>query len=86
MINKTKKNPILFGDSTHIGILPTSSLNKYPIGNCAEVDAINNALNAGSKLKDLHITTIHSLISNSLQLNNLKNYYNRIHILHSLSF
>lgn len=60
LLTKAKKNPILFGDSHHIGILPNKSLNKYPIGNCAEVDAINTALNNGAKLKDLHITTIHS--------------------------
>lgn len=54
------RNPILFGDSTHKGILPKQSLNKYPIGNCAEVDAINHALNDGAELKNLHITTIHT--------------------------
>lgn len=54
------KNPILFGDSTHKGILPKNSLNKYPVGNCAEVDAVNRALNDGAKLKNLHMTTIHA--------------------------
>ena len=54
------RNPVLFGDSTHTGILPKHSLNKYPVGNCAEVDAINRALNDGAKLEDLHITTIHT--------------------------
>ncbi|MBR2801708.1 MAG: hypothetical protein IKE21_03790 [Erysipelotrichaceae bacterium] len=55
-----KKNPILFGDDNHEGILPKQSLNKYPVGNCAEVDAINQALNGGSDIGDLHITTIHA--------------------------
>lgn len=54
------KNPILFGDINHKGILPEKSLNNYSIGNCAEVDAINSALNAGAKLENLHITTIHT--------------------------
>ena len=54
------RNPILFGDTTRSGILPSQSLNKYPVGNCAEVDAINRALNDGAKLKNLHITTIHT--------------------------
>ena len=60
MLTKAKKNAILFGDSKHIGIIPSRSLNKYPLGNCAEVEAINNALNDNAKLSDLHITTIHS--------------------------
>ena len=57
--NGYTKNPLLFGDDTHDGILPKSPLNKFPVGNCAEVDAVNKALNAGAKLKDLHLTTIH---------------------------
>ncbi len=55
-----KQNPILFGDSTHEGLLPKRSFNKYPVGNCAEVDAINHALNDGADIKHLHITTIHT--------------------------
>lgn len=54
------KNPILFGDSTHKGLLPETSFNKYPVGNCAEVDAVNRALNAGADLSHLHILTIHT--------------------------
>lgn len=53
------KNPTLYGDSSHKGLLPATSLNKYPVGNCAEVDAVNRALNAGAKISDLHLTTIH---------------------------
>lgn len=55
-----KRNAILFGDETHEGILPKQSLNAYPIGNCAEVDAVNRALNAGAELGNLHMTTIHT--------------------------
>ena len=62
--NASPKNPILFGDSTHEGILPKESLNIYKIGNCAEVDAINNALNNGAKLENLHISTIHTTKDN----------------------
>lgn len=58
--NGAEKNTILFGDNTHTGILPRESLNNYKIGNCSEVDAINNALNGGARLEDLHITTIHA--------------------------
>lgn len=58
--NNSPKNPLLFGDKTHAGLLPKSSLNKYAVGNCSEVDAINKALNAGAKLSDLHVTTIHA--------------------------
>ena len=54
------KNPILFGDDYHPGILPQSPLNKYPVGNCAEVDAVNRALNDGASLSNLHMTTIHT--------------------------
>ncbi len=53
------RNPQLFGDETHVGILPHTSLNIYPVGNCAEVDAVNRALNDGAKLSNLHMTTIH---------------------------
>lgn len=58
--NKTPKNPLLFGSSSQDGLLPTTSLNNYALGNCSEVDAINNALNAGASLRNLHITTIHT--------------------------
>ena len=54
------KTPILFGDSSQEGILPKKSLNQYEVGNCAEVHAINQSLNAGAKLENLHITTIHT--------------------------
>ena len=54
-----RRNPILFGDADHPGILPQRSLNAYPTSwNCAESDAINSALNAGAKLENLHIYTI----------------------------
>lgn len=47
-------------DETHSGLLPPRSLNKYALGNCAEVDGINDALNDGAKLENLHIYTIHT--------------------------
>lgn len=56
------KNPILFGDDSHKGILPAKSMNQYEVGNCAEVHAINHALNNGAKLKNLHISTIHTTV------------------------
>ncbi|WP_160680621.1 hypothetical protein [Clostridium sp. C8-1-8] len=39
-------------------ILPEESLNKYRLGNCAEVDAANQALNNGSNINDLYMYTI----------------------------
>lgn len=57
-LHSTPKNVILFGNEISEGILPKKSLNDYPIGNCAEVDAINNALNNGSRLENLHIATL----------------------------
>ena len=52
------RNPLLFGDSTHKGILPSESREPFPVGNCAEVAAINNALNDGASLSSLHIFVI----------------------------
>lgn len=40
--------------------LPESSLNQYRLGNCAEVDAVNQALNAGANINDLYIYTINT--------------------------
>ena len=57
-LHNSFKNVILFGNVTYDGILPKLSLNKFPLGNCAEVDAINNALNNGAKLEHLHMTTL----------------------------
>lgn len=56
-LTATPKNPELFGKN---GVLPKESLNSYSLGNCAEVDAINNALNAGAKLENLTLLTIHA--------------------------
>lgn len=57
--SNVEKNPVLFGDEKHDGILPKESLNRYPTSwNCAETDAINKALNDGAKLENLHIYTI----------------------------
>nr|WP_253299365.1 RHS repeat-associated core domain-containing protein [Paenibacillus barcinonensis] len=52
------KNAVLFGNKNQAGILPKNSLNDYKIGNCSEVDAINQALNQNAKLKDLYLVTI----------------------------
>ena len=52
-----KKNALLFGPK---GLLPKQSLNNYELGNCAEVQSINKALNAGAKLENICITTIHA--------------------------
>lgn len=57
--SNTIKNNILFGDDNQAGILPIKPLNGYPTSwNCAETDAINQALNAGAKLKNIHLYTI----------------------------
>jgi len=59
-IDHEKKNPVIFGDSTHKGLLPKESLNGYALGNCAEVHAINKALNDGARLSNLVMYTIHT--------------------------
>lgn len=59
-IDHDKKNPILFGDSNHEGLLPKQSLNNYTLGNCAEIHAINKALNDNASLSDLKMYTIHT--------------------------
>ncbi|MGE5472860.1 MAG: S8 family serine peptidase [Ignavibacteriales bacterium] len=51
----------LSGDTlnkTLADMLPEKSLNGYPLGNCAEVDAVNQALNNKANLNDLYIYTI----------------------------
>ena len=59
--SNVEKNPILFGDDKHEGILPKKSNNKYQTTwNCAETDAINQALNDGAKLENIHIYTMHT--------------------------
>ncbi|MCI9080688.1 MAG: hypothetical protein HFH68_17585 [Lachnospiraceae bacterium] len=59
-INNKFKNPILFGTDKKKGLLPKKSFNRYAVGNCAEVDAVNNALNVGAKLESLYMSTIHT--------------------------
>ena len=59
-LDQAKKNPTLFGDGTSKGLLPNPSLNHYSVGNCAEADAINKALNAGASLANLQLMTIHT--------------------------
>lgn len=53
----------LSGDSLNPSLaswLPEQSLNNYKLGNCAEVDAINQALNAGANINDLYMYTINT--------------------------
>lgn len=35
-----RKNTVLFGDDTHSGLLPPTSLNQYALGNCSEVEKV----------------------------------------------
>ena len=55
-----ERNPIIFGDESNKGILPDKKLNEYPVGNCAEVDAANRALNDHAELGNLFMLTIHT--------------------------
>ena len=57
-ISGTSRNPLLFGSSEKPGLLPQTSLNHLKVGNCAEVDAINQALNDGASIGNLYIRTI----------------------------
>lgn len=52
------KNPMLFGSNDQAGLLPKVFLDDYGIGNCAEVDAVNQALNKGANMGDLYLYTI----------------------------
>lgn len=46
-LSRDVKNPMLFGSNDQAGLLPKVFLDDYGIGNCAEVDAVNQALNKG---------------------------------------
>ena len=59
-IDHDKKNLILFGDKSHPGLLPKESLNHLTVGNCAEIHAVNKALNDGASLSNLRMYTIHT--------------------------
>ena len=39
-------------------LLPKESLEKWNVTNCAECDALNNALNAGADIKNLEMHTL----------------------------
>ena len=39
-------------------------MNQYEVGNCAEIHAINKALNDGAKLEKLKLYTIHTTRNN----------------------
>jgi len=56
-ISGDAQNPVLFGSKDKAGLLPKDSLNDYPLGNCAEVDGVNQALNDGAKIGDLYLYT-----------------------------
>ena len=47
-------------DQSLAKMLPETSLNQYKVGNCAEVDAVNQAIKAGANIKDLQIYTINT--------------------------
>ncbi len=59
-IDHEEKNTVLFGDNIHPGLLPKESLNRLSLGNCAEMHAVNKALNDGADLKNLKLYTIHT--------------------------
>jgi len=40
--------------------LPKSSLNHLPVGNCTEVDAVNQALKAKANINDQYMYTINT--------------------------
>ena len=53
----------LSGDTLNLSLeswLPESSLNQYRLGNCAEVDAVNQALSSGANASDLYLYTINT--------------------------
>ena len=53
----------LSGDTLNSSLaswLPESSLNQYRLGNCAEVDTVNQALNSGANASDLYLYTINT--------------------------
>ena len=65
MFVRNRKKGINIRDATRSktnrnGILPERPLNKYVVGNCAEVDAVNNALNDGAKLENLYMSTVYT--------------------------
>lgn len=57
-LSRDVKNPMLFGSNDQAGLLPKVFLDDYGIGNCAEVDAVNQALNKGANIGDLYLYTI----------------------------
>lgn len=38
--------------------MPNPSLQKWPVANCAEFNAVNNALNSGAKITNLDVATV----------------------------
>lgn len=53
----------LSGDNLNLSLaswLPEKSLNEFRIGNCAEVDAVNQALNNDADVTNLYLYTINT--------------------------
>lgn len=53
----------LSGDNLNLSLkswLPEQSLNQYRLGNCAEVDAVNQALNNGGNISNMYIYTFNT--------------------------
>jgi hypothetical protein len=38
--------------------MPNPSLEKWPVANCAEFNAVNNALNSGARIGNLNVGTV----------------------------
>ena len=51
----------MYGDATHPRILPVTSFYTRSVDNCAEIHAVNKALNSGAELKNLKLYTIHTV-------------------------
>ena len=63
LIEPMNRGVQLSGDTLNLSLeswLPESSLNQYRLGNCAEVDAVNQALNSGANASDLYLYTINT--------------------------
>ena len=57
-LSGASKNPLLFGSDGSAGLLLQASPNHLKVGNRAEVDAVNRALNDGARINNLRIRTI----------------------------
>ncbi len=71
-IYKEPHNPVLYGDATHPRLLPKTSPYYYGVDNCAEIHAVNRALNSGAKLKNLRLYTIHAISASKFSFGDKK--------------